>query len=212
MKDYSQHGESLVLEELFEKIGLINSYGVEFGASDGYWLSNLRFFLEAKQWAGLQMEGVKHPINGVVNEFITAENINSLFQKHNVPERFDLLSIDIDGNDYWVWREIKSIPSVVVIEYNSNFDVDTDLVLEYNPNNSFDGSYAYSASAKALCRLSETKGYYLYDELGYCNLIFVKSEYAPVAPPKVTLDTLRDRLPYYQHGRNLGNKRFICSP
>ena len=158
------------------------------------------------------MEGIKDPENGVVSEFITAENINELFHKHNVPQKFDLLSIDIDGNDFWVWKQITREPNVVVIEYNSNFNVDTDLVLEYHPNNTFDGSHAYSASAKALCRLADAKGYYLYGELGYCNLIFVKNEYSQIAPSKITLESLRGRLPHHKHGSNLGNRRFICSP
>ena len=76
MKDYSQHGESTVINKIVEKIGTLNKYGVEFGASDGYWFSNLRMFLDSG-WVGLQMEGGdKAGSNGVVKEFITKENIN----------------------------------------------------------------------------------------------------------------------------------------
>lgn len=211
-RDYSQHGESLVLDELFQKIGTVNQYGVEFGASDGYWFSNLRFFLESRNWTGLQMEGVKDPVNGVKSEFITAENINLLFDKYGVPNSFDLLSIDIDGNDYWVWKEISRQPNVVVIEYNSNFGIDEDMILEYHPNNAFDGSYAYSASVKALCSLASSKGYYLYEELDYCNLIFVKNDKLSIASPKTSIESLGKKLPHHQHGRNLGGRKFVCSP
>lgn len=211
-RDYSQNGESLVLDELFQKIGTINQYGVEFGASDGYWLSNLRFFLESRNWSGLQMEGVKDPVNGVKSEFITAENINLLLDKYNVPDKFDLLSIDIDGNDYWVWRAIARQPSIVIIEYNSNFNIDEDAILEYHPNNVFDGSYAYSASALSLCKLAALKDYYLYEEIGFCNLIFVRNDKLSFVPPKVNLESLRQKLPHYQHGRKLGERRFVCSP
>ena len=56
MKDYSQYGESLIINEIFKKIDPINKFMVEFGASDGYWLSNIRMFMEMG-WNGLQFEG-----------------------------------------------------------------------------------------------------------------------------------------------------------
>jgi hypothetical protein len=207
MKDYSQHGESKLLYEIVNKIGTINNYGVEFGASDGYWFSNIRMFLDMG-WTGLQMEGKEGPeLNGVVNEFITRENINELLEKYGVPEKFDILSIDIDGNDYWVWKEIKKEANIVVIEYNSNFDKDTSVSLEYNIDNSFNGSYGYSASFKAMCSLAKEKGYYLYSELGFNNLIFVKNEFIEKLPSIYIDENLK--LPEYQHGRNLGDKKFI---
>jgi hypothetical protein len=83
MKDYSQYGESKLIYDILNKIGTLNRYAVEFGASDGYWLSNIRMFLE-DGWNGLQMEGgTKSGVNGVVNEFITKENINFLLDKYN---------------------------------------------------------------------------------------------------------------------------------
>lgn len=112
---------------------------------------------------------------GVNREFITAENINSLFEKYSVPKKFDLLSIDIDGNNYWVWKELKYEPNVVIIEYNSNFDVNENYVLSYNPKHDFyeSGGY-YSASVSALVELGKSKGYFLHKEVSFTNLIFVK--------------------------------------
>ena len=204
MKDYSQHGESLVLDLLFQKIGTIEKYGVEFGASDGYWLSNLRFFLDSG-WTGLQMEGKVSPGSAVKQEFITRENINQLFDKYQVPQKFDLLSIDIDGNDYWVWKEITREPNVVIVEYNSNFSSEVSAVLEYDPSHIFDGSYAYGASFKAMCNLAKEKNYYLYEEKSYNNLIFVKDAYKSIAPPLFKGISL----PHHQHGQVLHNKKFI---
>jgi hypothetical protein len=207
MKDYSQYGESKLIYDILNKIGTLNRYAVEFGASDGYWLSNIRMFLE-DGWDGLQMEGgPKSGVNGVVNEFITKENINLLFDKYNVPEKFDILSIDIDGNDYWVWREINKTPNIVVIEYNSNFDKNTSVTIEYNAENMFDGSYGYGASFKAMCSLATEKGYYLYAELGFNNLIFVKKEFEKILPPIYNDEYLI--LPVHQHGQDLRNKKFI---
>ena len=205
MKDYSQYGESSVLWSIFEKIGTINKFGVEFGSSDGFWLSNLRMFME-NGWKGLQMEGLSSPKNDVKSAFITKENINELFDKYNVPDNFDLLSIDIDGNDYWVWKEIKKEASVVIIEYNSNFDKNTCVALEYNPQHTFDGTHAYSASFKALCKLAESKGYYLYKEMKFTNLIFVQKKFEQILSSEYDNKLI---LPHYQHGRNLRNKTFI---
>jgi hypothetical protein len=177
MEDYSQYGESKILLEIFEKIGTENNYVVEFGASDGFWLSNARMFINMG-WDSLLMDGIEDPNNGVNREFITAENINELFEKYSVPKKFDLLSIDIDGNDYWVWKELKYEPNVVIIEYNSNFDVNENYVLSYNPKHNFyeSGGY-YSASVMALVELGKKKGYFLHREVSFTNLIFVKDTF-----------------------------------
>jgi hypothetical protein len=211
MRDYSQYGESTIIKGIFEKIGTINNFAVEFGAGDGYRLSNVRGFLDSG-WTGLQMEGgidgsYGKISNGVQCEFITAENINSLFDKYNVPSEFDLLSIDIDGNDYWVWKSINRSPSVVIIEYNSNFGIGESLALEYNPEHLFNGSHAYSASYTAMKSLGESKGYYLYAESKFTNLIFIRKEYQEILPSIINEKTLN--LPYHQHGRELGDKKFI---
>jgi hypothetical protein len=177
MKDYSQYGESKILLDLVKKIGTINEYIVEFGASDGYRLSNARMFIEMG-WQALQMDGIVEPKNGVKFEFITKENINDLFKKYDVPNKFDILSIDIDGNDYWVWKELEYNPNIVIIEYNSNFNVNESYTLKYNPEHNFDESGGfYSASVKAFVDLAKNKGYFLHREIAYTNLIFVKNEY-----------------------------------
>jgi len=206
MKDYSQYGESRILSNIFDKIGTINNFSVEFGASDGYKFSNTRFFLNMG-WNGLQMEGIIKGDSEVKSEFITAENINDLLEKYEVPENFDLLSIDIDGNDYWVWKEITRKPNVVIIEYNSNFNINDSFVLEYDPEHIWDGTYAYSASFNAMKKLGESKGYYIYKEHRFTNLIFVKNEFIDLLPPVLVEEKLK--LPHKQHKQILHNKKFI---
>ena len=200
IKYYSQSGEDVILEKLFSEIDTTNCFGVEFGASDGYWLSNLRMFINSG-WQGLQMDGKDYP--ETKQEFITAENINDLFKKYNVPREFDLLSIDIDGNDYWVWKALNYTARVVVIEYNSNFPHDLSLALEYNPEHRFDQTYAYSASFKAMCTLAKQKGYNLYQEVAYTNLIFTRND--------IHIDPIYKgvNLPCIKHRQKLKGKRFI---
>lgn len=197
MIDYSQNGESKILLEIFEKIGTINKFVVEFGASDGYWLSNARMLIE-KGWDSLQMEGISESKNGVKSEFITKDNINELLKKYNVPYEFDLISIDIDGNDYWIWKELDFEPNIVIIEYNSNFSTDESYALIYNEKHDFNisGGY-YSASIKCLCDLATKKGYFLHKEVNYTNLIFAKNKYKNILSE---LDYKKIILPKYNHG------------
>lgn len=119
-KIYSQNGEDGIIKIIFHKIGTINKFCVEFGVGDGR-ECNTRFLIEKEGWNYLHMDGnnYNNAYTLIKKEFITTENINSLFRKYNIPKEFDLLSIDIDYNTYWVWKALKGYnPRVVVIEYN----------------------------------------------------------------------------------------------
>ena len=102
----------------------------------------------------------------IVNSFVTAENINKTLTDNYVRGEIDLLSIDIDGNDYWVWDSIDIInPRVVVIEYNAAFG-DRSLTIKYNPHSSYNNVVKeyplyFGASLKALTNLAKSKGYIL---------------------------------------------------
>jgi hypothetical protein len=114
----------------------------------------------------------------IKNERITAENIENLFQKYQVPENFDLLSIDIDYNDFWVWKAItKFHPRVLVIEFNSSILPTESKVVPYDPNAQWDGTNYFGASLLALKNLSLEKNYTLLgcDNNGV-NAFFCKSE------------------------------------
>src|SRR5580700_10783467 len=107
-KTFSQNGEDGVLEAIFNTIGKTNQYYVEFGAENGV-ECNTKYLRDHHNWSGLLMDAAYQ--DGSINlqrEFITAENINALFQKYSVPKQFDLLSIDIDFNDWYVWHAIDS--------------------------------------------------------------------------------------------------------
>lgn len=111
-------------------------------------------------------------------EMVTAENIQDLFQKYNVPKNFDLLSIDIDFNDYWVWKSIIDYsPQVVVIEYNASIPPNESKVVPYDPEAKWDGTNYFGASLLALRNLGLSKGYTLVgcDNNGV-NAFFCKSE------------------------------------
>lgn len=112
----------------------------------------------------------------IKREHITAENINSLFKKYTVPKNFDLLSIDIDGNDYWIWKAIDGyFPRVVAIEHNAYYPWFQSKTIKYEPNLKWDETDYYDATLLALTNLARKKGYTLVgcNSLGV-NAFFVK--------------------------------------
>jgi hypothetical protein len=160
--EYSQNGEDGIIEAIFAMIGTTNRYFVEFGVEDGL-ESNTRYLWKHCGWTGLLMDGCHEDLTrNLHQEFITAENIEDLFRKYNVPEHFDLLSIDIDGNDYWVWKAITHYrPRVVIVEYNAHIPPEESKAIPYNPNFRWDKTDYYGASLGALRSLGEAKGYLL---------------------------------------------------
>jgi len=160
----SQNGEDGILEALFAVIGTTTKYFVEFGAASGRECNTARL-AKRHGWTGLMMDAATPPPDApfpIRREFITAENINALFEKYNVPPAFDLLSIDIDGNDYWVWKSITAYrPRVVVIEYNASIPPTESRVMPYDPNFRWSGTDYFGASLLALATLGSAKGYTL---------------------------------------------------
>jgi hypothetical protein len=178
---YTQHGEDGILDALFRAIGTTNRYYVEFGVGNGT-ERNTRFLAERRGWRGLLMDGgYENPAIGLHREFITADNILALFEKHGVPDEFDLLSIDIDGNDYWVWQRIgeRCRPRVVVLEYNANAGPVDRRTIAYDPEFVWGGTDYYGASLAALADLGRSLGYVLAgcESLGV-NAFFVRSDVA----------------------------------
>lgn len=171
-KVYSQNGEDGIIEYIFTAIGTTNKYAIEFGATDGITNSNIHN-LHLHEWQMLQLDKVQCKTNKPVYiETITPNNIEAIFDKYNVPKTFDLLSIDIDGNDFYVWKALVNYrPRVVVIEYNGFYD--DNRLLPYDENAYYGCS---SATINALCKLAEEKSYRLvYTEKTGVNAFFVDS-------------------------------------
>lgn len=178
--EYSQNGEDGIIAAIFALIGTEGKFFVEFGAEDGV-QCNTRYLRMRKGWRGLMMDGGhEDPAINLRRAFITAENIEELFRQYGVPETFDLLSIDIDGNDYWVWKAITRFrPRVVVIEYNGCLPCAPAVTIPYRPDFAWDRTDYYGASLAALEKLGREKGYMLVgtDSNGV-NAFFVLDELA----------------------------------
>lgn len=194
-KVYSQHDEDGIIEEIFNRIGTTNKFFIEFGVD--YGLESNSHYLLHKGWKGLWIEGKTKHVKGirklfkkvidskkltVINGFITKDNINSLIaEQGKIEGEVDLLSIDIDGNDYWVWKAITCIkPRVVVIEYNSKFPPNFEWVMEYNAEHVwYWANDEQGASLKSFELLGTQLGYQLVGtNLAGANAFFVKEELA----------------------------------
>ena len=192
---HSQGGEDGVLLRLFERIGTRHRAFVEFGAWDGFHWSNTANLRVNHGWTGLLMEGSDRADGTLVRrERVDAENVESLFERYGVPVDFDLLSIDIDGNDYWVWRALERYrPRVVIVEYNVFFPPDVAKTIAYDADHEWDkerhGLY-HGASLAAFEKLAREKGYALVWTEPYCpNAVFVCERELPAG---VVLPTLAE--------------------
>jgi hypothetical protein len=192
-KIYSQHEEDGMIAEIFRRIGCRSHYFIEFGVGDG--LENNTLALLMQEWKGIWLEadaeccrrileGLPETIGSgqlaIKHALITRENIDALITGHNPPEEIDLLSIDIDGNDFHVWEQIRSVKArVVVIEYNPKFPPPIEYCMEYDASHQWDLSDHCGASLAFLERRFRARDYSLVacDVTGN-NAFFVRSNLA----------------------------------
>lgn len=133
---------------------------MEIGVGDGI-ECNCRFLLE-NGWNGIMIDANTQNTSHVKKKFVTSENINEILKKYAVPKSFDLFSLDVDFNTFWIWKAIQHYtPRVVVIEYNSTIPHDKSSMVEYNPTATWDGTNYFDASLLALANLAKSKGYTL---------------------------------------------------
>jgi len=210
-KIYSQNGEDGIIKIIFYKIVTTNKFCVEFGVGDGHGC-NTRYLIEKEGWGYLHMDSGDYtkPYTHIKKEFITAENINSLFRKYNVPKEFDLLSIDIDYNTYWVWRAIKGYrPRVVVIEYNASISPTESKTVKYDPDRMWDGTNYFGASLLTLAKLGKSKGYTLIgcDSVGI-NAFFVRND---LIKNNFEIKTIKEIYRPPKYGKKI-NGRYVGHP
>jgi hypothetical protein len=124
---------------------------------------------------------------------VTRENVNSLISEAGISGQTGLLSIDIDGNDYWIWDAIEVIqPEVVIIETHIEFGL-RNIVVPYDPDYYYPGKHPiyHGASPVAMAGLGQKKGYRLVgaNELGF-NFIFIRNGLAENEIPAVSVESL----------------------
>lgn len=193
-KVFSQSGEDGILQYLVQesKISPDEKIFVEFGVED-YSEANTKFLLVNNFWRGLIMDGSKKNINKVkksdlywkadlkaVDAWVDREHINQLIGDSGFSGKIGILSIDIDGNDYWVWESIEIVdPVIVVVEWNSVFGprhpISVPYASDFNRMKAHYSGLYWGASIRAFEILGTKKGYQLVgsNQLGN-NLFFVK--------------------------------------
>jgi hypothetical protein len=174
---FSQWGEDGIIQYLVNNVPIEEKAFVEFGVEQ-YTESNTRFLLMHNNWRGLVIDGNADYIRFIrhdemvsrrhdltaVHCLLTKENINETIKNAGFVGDIGVLSIDVDGNDYWLWDAVTVVnPRIVVCEYNSVFGSDAAVTVPYSP--SFRRTQAhysdlyFGASLAALCSLAERKGY-----------------------------------------------------
>jgi hypothetical protein len=205
---YSQNEEDGLLLLIFSAVGTTNKICVEIAAGDGRECNTANLILN-HGWTGLLVDGDPRNVAsgraffGVardtwafppkfVHAWIDAENVNDVVSGHGFVGEIDLLSVDIDGNDYWVWKALDCVrPRVVVIEYHNIWGPDRAVTIPYRSD--FKRSpvcrdYA-GASLGAMVRLGRAKGYRLVGSNRYCfNAFFVRDDVGHALLPEVQPD------------------------
>lgn len=188
-KVFSQNGEDGVLIEIFNRIGVTNRFFVEFGIQNGT-EGNAVLLADVFGWSGLFLEAddddvervrIKYAGNArvqVAHELVTAQRVEELFAAASVPAEPDLVSIDIDGNDIYVWDALNHFrPRVVVVEYNAGIDSNEPLAQPHDPGRSWDGSGAFGSTLTALDVVAGRHGYRLaHSDLTGTNAFYVRED------------------------------------
>ena len=175
---HSQWGEDGIIDWLINKFPEVPKNFLEIG-TENYQESNTRFLLVNKNWDGFIIEANKTSVKDiksqrifwkhnlkVENAFITKDNINKVIKKINIPRKLGLLSLDIDGVDYWILSKLSVLePSIIICEYNSLFGQKKAITVPYKENyirsNEHYSNLYYGASIKAFIDLMKKKNYYL---------------------------------------------------
>lgn len=191
---YSQWGEDGIIDWLIERIKPDSTTFLEFGVED-YRESNTRFLLTSRNWKGLVIDGdpaniatiqrdeisYKYAIDSVAS-FITAENIRSLLDGAKLPKRLGLLSVDIDGVDWWVLKQIDREADIVIVEYNDFFG-EAAVSVPYKPDfvrgREHWSNVYWGASLNAFRHLLEGRGYaFVGTNSNGTNAFFVHADHA----------------------------------
>ena len=183
---FSQCGEDGIIKKILDTLPTTDHWCVEFGALDGKTLSNTRNLIENSGYSAVLIEASKTRFKQLqlnfahnnrvlaLNQFVgfnANDNLDSILEHTNVPIDFDFLSIDIDGNDYHVWRAISRYqPKVVCIEFNHTIPNEVSFVQSASPR------INQGSSLKAIVELGKEKGYELVSAMGV-NAFFVKDQY-----------------------------------
>lgn len=175
-KIFSQWGDDGIIQWLVHHLDFPSKTFIEFGVSN-YRESNTRFLMINNNWSGLVMDCSQANVKQIINAeyfwrhdlatksaFIDAKNINEILESSGMPKEIGILHIDLDGNDYWIWKEITAVkPVLAILEYNAVFGVERSITVPYDRvfqrTRAHKSNLYFGASLRALYELSSDKGY-----------------------------------------------------
>ena len=219
----SQNEEDGIIHAIFDTVGDGSRRFVEIGAGTNG--GNSGFLASECGWSGMMLEANEDRLSKLKMHFeplgitclgnwVARENINDFIRDSGCEGEIDLLSIDIDGNDYWIWEAITACsPRLVIIEYNSLFGPDRAVVVPYDPEfdrhqvaNSIEGGnlYYFGSSLQALNELAKQKGYRLIlTEPRGVNAFFLRNDVGQEIPACDPSSTYRMLVKYGRRGHDL---------
>lgn len=180
-----------MIAEILSRVGTLTNFFVEFGVESGQ-EGNCVFLADVLGWEGLFMEANEVQYGALSRKYsdgarvktaraaVTPDNVESLFAAAGVPAEPDVLSIDVDGQDYWIWEAVRAYrPRVVAIEYNAALGTRGAIAVPPGHDQPWDGTDYFGASLEALSLLAQRKGYQLvHTELTAVNAFFVRADLA----------------------------------
>ena len=214
----SQWGEDGIIEWLCHKISDIPRSFVEFGV-ENFAEANTRFLMENRGWKGLVFDGNAQYMSSLRNDalywrhdltavaaFIAAENINGLIREHGFAGTIGILSVDIDGNDYWVLQAIDCIdPAIIICEVNGVFGDLKPISIPYRSDFDqleahYSGQY-FGCSIAAVRQLCARKGYtFVGTNTNGVNAFFVRNDLAK--PVLESIEQIRSWPPRHRDSRS----------
>lgn len=175
-KVFSQWGDDGIIQWLVSHLDFPSKTFIEFGVSN-YRESNTRFLMMNNNWSGFVMDCSQANVKQIINAeyfwrhdlvaksaFIDAENIDGILRSSGMPKETGIIHIDLDGNDYWIWREITAVkPVLAILEYNAVFGIERPITVPYDRRfqrtRAHKSNLYFGASLRALHELSSEKGY-----------------------------------------------------
>ena len=172
---FSQSGDDGIIQFLINRIPSPNKTFIEFGVED-FTEANCRFLMMYSNWSGFVVDGSQSQVEKIVNHpdfwrydlratqsMITAENVNAVLDKSGFAGKLGILSIDIDGMDYWVLDRIELQPEILIVEYNSVFGADRAITVPYRADfvrtKAHHSNLYFGASLAAITELATKKGF-----------------------------------------------------
>jgi len=206
MKDWSQNGESLVIAEIFDALGIRKGYAIDIGAGNGRDLSNTRNLVEAG-WKAKLYDGDPQGAEGVEQVWVDLSLIIGIAERSKIGEDQppDFLSIDVDGLDYWFLDAFLSVtePILVLCEYNPIWGRNEAMTIPLNESHRWDGTTYYGASLAAFELLAKKHGYTLIRTHAGINAFLLRNDHAKAHPELIRPIEYRIKHDHARHNPEL---------